>query len=127
MHPYRHLTSASQLTTLTATRDTVILAYIDASSAAFNASLSSTKSNKTDSFRAFYDTAVHFAQAPHFLSFQFLLVSSPSLAESLQFSAVDTLHLYRSMDSMMAYNIRYGQYCDNFMRSDKILPQLNMK
>ena len=109
MHPYRHLTSASQLTTLAATRDTVILAYIDASSAAFNATLSSAmkKSNKTDSFRAFYDTAVHFAQAPHFLSFQFLLVTSPSLAESLQFSAVDTLHLYRSMDSMMAYNIRY--------------------
>ena len=105
MHPFRHLTSVAQLSTYTATRDTVIVAYLDASAEALNASLTS-KTNKTHSpFKAFYDTSVHFAQAPHFLSFQFLLVTSPTVAHSLEFTAINTLHLYRSMDFKLAYNV----------------------
>jgi len=104
IHPYQHLTSAAQLTGLVATRDTVILAHLDASNAVFNVTFGA-KRNGSSPLRAFYEAALHFTQAPHHLSFQFLLVTSPSLAEAVEVPAVNTMRVFKSLEASTLYNV----------------------
>lgn len=106
LHPFKHLSTDEDLQDVLATHDTVMVGHFNSSNHEVlppSHSSNSSANNQSLSLTSFYGAALHFTQSSHHLSFEFLLITSPTLARDLQLP-VNHIQIFRSPNSSLTYS-----------------------